>query len=91
VWEPLKDNSNFVLLVIGREHNEDELKNFAKKRKLDLPFYPDQDRAIFSQFAPNTIPRNYLIDPNGKVIYAATGYTEKEFNHLVKLINQKVQ
>jgi len=89
VWEKYKDHKDFVLLVIGREHSAEELEKFGKDRKLDLPFYPDPEREVYSQFAANTIPRNYLIDKNGKVVYASSGFNTDDFEALkILLANQ---
>ncbi len=89
VWEKYKDHKDFVLLVIGREHSADELEKFGVDRQLDLPFYPDPERNVYNQFAANTIPRNYLIDKSGKVVYASTGFNADDFEALkILLANQ---
>jgi len=51
VWEEFKDNEEFALLVVGREHSQQEIDIFAQKKSLDLPFYPDPEREMFSKFA----------------------------------------
>jgi peroxiredoxin len=86
VWGKYKDNPNFVFLVIGREHSKDELTKFAESTGLELPFYPDKDRAIYKLFAKSIIPRNILVDRDGKVIYSASGYQEEEFLKLIELL-----
>ncbi|MCT4646757.1 MAG: TlpA family protein disulfide reductase [Carboxylicivirga sp.] len=90
VWEQFKDNEDFVLLVIGREHTAEELKKFAKNKGLDLPFCPDEERKIFSQFATQSIPRNYIVDKTGKVIYASKGYTQVEFEHMINVLKKRL-
>jgi len=90
VWEQYKDNDDFVLLVIGREHSAEELKKFAKDKGLDLPFCPDEDRAIFSQFATQSIPRNYIINKGGKIVYASKGYSHKEFEHMMSVLKSQM-
>jgi len=47
-----------------------------------LPFAPDPERDIYSLFAEKTIPRNVIIDKNGKISFQSIGYTEGEFNKL---------
>jgi thiol-disulfide isomerase/thioredoxin len=79
VYKKYKDNKDFVLVVLGREHNNDELKEFAAQWNYDLPFAPDIERKIFSLYAKLSIPRNVIIDKEGKISLQSIGYTEKEF------------
>ncbi|MCG8580775.1 MAG: TlpA family protein disulfide reductase [Bacteroidales bacterium] len=90
VWKPFKDNDDFVLLVIGREHTPEELKKFASDKGLDLPFCPDEGREIFSQFARQSIPRNYIINKGGKIVYASKGYSHKEFEHMIDVLKRQL-
>jgi len=87
IWKRYKDNSNFELLVIGREHSEQELEKFTKD-KYTMPFYPDEGRKIYQLFAENTIPRNYIVDKEGKIVYMLTGFTEDDFNEMLKVLDK---
>lgn len=91
LWPKYKDNKNFQLLVIGREHTDAELAKYNEKKGFDFPLYPDKNRAIFGAFAKNLIPRSYLIGKDGKVIYASKGYTEEEFAELMGKIEAAVK
>ena len=86
LWPRYKDNKNFVLLVIGREHSDADLKTYNEKKGFTFPLYPDKNRKIYGAFAENLIPRSYLIDKNGKVIFATAGYTDAEFTTLMNKI-----
>lgn len=88
IWDKYKDNKNFSLLVIGREHDDAELAKYNEKKGFTFPLYPDKNRSIFGAFAGNLIPRNYLIGKNGNVIYTSKGYTEEEFNELLAVIEK---
>jgi peroxiredoxin len=91
IWDVYKDNPDFQLLVVGREHNEADLKKFNEKRGFTFPLYPDKNRSIFSSFAKNAIPRNYLIGKDGKVVYTSKGYTPAEFAELIGMIQTSLQ
>jgi thioredoxin-related protein len=39
-------------------------------------------------FAEKTIPRAYLFDKQGKLIYASIGYTAEEFQKLMETIEK---
>lgn len=86
LWPKYKDNNNFALLVIGREHTDAELQKYSEKKGFTFPLYPDKNRAIYDAFAKNLIPRCYLVDKTGKVVYAAKGYSEEDFAELMKQI-----
>lgn len=85
VWDKFK-GKNFVMVSIGREHKDAELKEFQQKRQLTLPMAADPDRKIFSRFATDQIPRNYVIGADGKIAYQSSGYSEPEFKRLLAAI-----
>ncbi len=82
VYDKYKDNENFVLMIIGREHNREEIEKFKTEQKFNMPFYPDPERKIFSVYASQNIPRNFIIDKDGKVVISSSGYTKKEFEEI---------
>ncbi|MBE0676589.1 MAG: TlpA family protein disulfide reductase [Bacteroidales bacterium] len=82
VWNKYRDNSNFVLVVMGREHDAQTLKDFAASKNLNLPFAPDVKREVFAKYAEKNIPRNVIIGKDGKIAWQSTGYTEEEFSKL---------
>ena len=88
IWEKYKDNPDFVLLVIGRDHSEEELNAFKEKNKFTLPMYPDKEKIVYSLFANQYIPRNYLIGKDGKVVFNSMGFTPDDFNSLVKKLKK---
>ena len=90
IWDKHKNDKNFQFFVFGREEGWDKLIPYKTKRGFTFPILPDVDRSIFSKFAKQSIPRNILIDQNGKIIYQSIGYEEKEFQRLVKLIDDKL-
>ena len=88
LWPKHKDNKNFKMLVIGREHTDEDLKKYNERKKFTFPLYPDPKREVFSMFAEKSIPRAYLFDKNGKLIYASVGYTAEEFQKLMETIEK---
>ncbi len=88
VWNKYKSNPKFQLLVIGRDHTESEILAFKTKRKFDLPMYPDKSKLIYSLFAKKYIPRSYLIDETGKVVYSSMGYTSSEFEKMLNMLDE---
>ena len=82
VWEKYKNNPDFALIVLGREHSEQEVKDFVKKKNFTMPFAPDPDRGIFKLYASQNIPRNVIIGKDGKIIFQNIGYTKEEFDKI---------
>lgn len=86
LWPKYSSNKDFVMLTIGREHTDAELKTYNEKKGFTFPLYPDRGRKIFDAFAKSLIPRSYLIGKDGKVIYRSVGYSEEDFNALMQKI-----
>lgn len=88
VYEKFENRNDFEVLVIGREHSWKEVNKFKTDNNFNLPFYPDPKREIFSKYAKQNIPRNFIIDKNGKIAVASTGFNEKEFAEIIATVNQ---
>ena len=88
LWPRYKDNKDFVMLVVGREHTDEDLQKYTERKKFTFPLYPDPKREVFSLFAEKSIPRAYLFDKSGKLIYSSIGYTAEEFQKLMETIEK---
>lgn len=91
VFEKLKTNKNFEVLVIGREHDWETVNKFKADNNYSLPFYPDPERDIFSKYAKQNIPRNFIIDKDGKIAVASIGFEEEEFNKIIEKVENLLQ
>ena len=91
LWPKYKDNKDFVMLVIGREHTDEQLQKYNERKKFTFPLYPDPKREVFSLFAEKSIPRAYLFDKERKLVYASVGYTEEEFQKLMSTIEASLK
>ena len=90
IWAKYKDNENFELIVFGREHIADEMIAFKEKNRYTFNIVPDPGRKIYSLFAERYIPRNIVLDREGKIIYQATGFDDKEFAKLKETIENEL-
>lgn len=88
VYKKFKGNNNFEVLVIGREHDWATVNKFKTDNNYVLPFYPDPKRDIFSKYATQSIPRNFVIDKDGKIAVSSIGFKEKEFNEIIKKVEE---
>ena len=48
VYDKLKDNKSFELIILGREHSWEEINKFTSENNYYMPFYPDVERKAFS-------------------------------------------
>lgn len=91
LWPEYKDNKDFVLLVIGREHTDEQLRAYNERKKFTFPLYPDPKREVFSLFAEKSIPRAYLFNKEGEVVYTSIGYEKEEFGYLMNAIAEALK
>ena len=88
VYNKYKDQSDFEVLVSGREHSYEELNKFKKDNNYSLPFYSDPKREAFSKYASQNIPRNFIVDKTGKIVVSSTGFKVEEFNDIIKKVEE---
>jgi peroxiredoxin len=91
IWDKYKNNENFQLIILGRQHNETEVRNFASSKKFTMPFAPDPERKIYGLYATQFIPRNVIIGKDGKIIFQSMGYTPEEFRKIEDLLAEKLK
>jgi peroxiredoxin len=91
IWDKYKDNPQFVLVILGREHTEAEVSAFAEKKSFTMPFAADPKREIFSLYATQNIPRNVIIGKDGNILFQGTGFSEEEFTVIEKIIAEKLK
>jgi peroxiredoxin len=91
VFYKFKDRDDFEVLVIGREHDWATVNTFKSDNNYSLPFYPDVDRSIFSKYAKQSIPRNFIVDKEGNIAVASIGFVPKEFEEMIKKVKELLQ
>ena len=77
----------FAFLPISRGEKKDVVEAFRKKMNYTFPMGLDPQQSIYKLYASNYIPRNFVVDKDGKVIYVSVGYTPEEFAEMVKVID----
>ena len=80
----------FVFLPISRGEELHTVAAFRKRMGYTFPMGLDPDQRIFRRYATNYIPRNFLINREGKVVLASIGYDKGEFAHLIKAIEKTI-
>jgi peroxiredoxin len=87
IWMKYKDNNKFAMMSFGRGHDAVEVNTFKSDKKLGFPVYPDADKGIYTKYATQYIPRNYIVDTNGIIVYASTGFSNEEFERMLSFLD----
>ncbi|TSJ43580.1 TlpA family protein disulfide reductase [Mucilaginibacter corticis] len=91
IWDKYKNNPKFALFIFGREQGWDVVLPFKQQNHYTFTVLPDEGRKVFKLYASQFIPRNVVIDENGKIIYQSIGYSTDEFQKLLDLMDSKLR
>lgn len=81
--EELSEEEDFRLVVIAREHTDEDIEEYIEQKGFTFPIYPDPKREVYSLFAQSYIPRAYLVDKEGVIRKATVGYDDMEFAGMI--------
>jgi peroxiredoxin len=90
VWQKYKGD-DFSMIAIARGQGIQEIKAFQEKHKFTYPLGPDPQKSIYSKFSNAGIPRNYLINRKGQIIYQSIGFDPKDFNELITILDKELK
>ncbi|MDD5765581.1 MAG: TlpA disulfide reductase family protein [Candidatus Marinimicrobia bacterium] len=91
IWNKYRADSSVAVVAIGREHKAEELVKFAQEKNFTLPMAPDPERKVYNLFASMYVPRVFLIDRAGKIIYQTSGFDEEEFGRLTVILGKALE
>ena len=81
----------FVFIPISRAEEMQTVAAFREQMGYTFPMGLDPERKIYDLYASNFIPRNFLIDGEGKVVVASVGYEPEEFDALIQKIEEMLK
>ncbi len=90
VWQKYKDQG-LVFIAIGRQHTNDELARFQNEKKFTFPLAGDPKREVFAKYARANIPRNYLINKQGRIVYQSMGYSDDMVAEISAAVQQALE
>lgn len=90
LWEKYEEDDNVLILPISREEGEKEISNYWTLNNLTLPFSPQENRNIYSLFATSGIPRIYISDKEGRVIFMSDDKDMPSLGLLIKTIESYI-
>ena len=77
----------FTFLPVSRGEERETVAAFREKTGYTFAMGLDPEQTIYNLYASNYIPRNFLIDKEGRVVLATVGYEPEEFDALVGRID----
>lgn len=77
---------DFLFLPVSRSESRQAVASFRQKTGYNFPMGLDSTRSVYDRYASNYIPRNFLIDAEGKVVTATVGFEPEEFDELIRAI-----
>ena len=89
IWQPHKNNKNFVLVGVDREEPREVVEEYTAKLGTTYPMLLDEKGDAFASYAlrKSGITRNVLIDRDGRIVKLTRRFVEEEFNDLVATID----
>ena len=91
IYNKYKNHPNFELLIFGREHSQEEVEKFRRQKGYTFPILGDPRRMVYSKFASSLIPRSFIIDRTGKVIYSSIGFDDEDFDKLKIVLAEELK
>jgi len=76
LWNVLEPDPNFRMLIIGREETVESVAAFKAEHGYTMLMTADPEATVFQEFAKESIPRTYLISPEGKILFQTVGFAE---------------
>lgn len=84
-------NPDFVFLPISRGESRATVEAFVTKRGYSFDVAIDPKQEVWDKFATQAIPRNFVVDRNGKVTFVGVGYSKQDFPLLMQAIDQALK
>ena len=80
-----------VVLPISRGEKRDVVEKFITDNNYTFGVGLDSDRAIYDLYASNYIPRTFIVNKQGKVVYRTAGYDETIAEEVNAAISQALK
>lgn len=72
LYQLYKSNDGFRLIGISREENSVDVSAYWKSNGFDMPYSSQTDRTVYNMFAIRDIPRIYICDKQGRIVFVSS-------------------
>jgi thiol-disulfide isomerase/thioredoxin len=91
IWQKYKSSSDFAMIAIAREQTKDVVLDFQRThRSLTFPLACDPDRSTYKLFADSGIPRVYVVDRHGIIVFQTVGYAHEEIGAIDRAVQKAI-
>lgn len=90
VWQTYRDK-DLKFVAVGREHSAAEMNAFREETGFTFPLAADPKRETYGKFAEKWIPRTYVIDRNGTILFQSKGFERDEFDQMIAVIDDALE
>jgi peroxiredoxin len=90
IWQRFQGRE-LAVLVVGREHTNDEIAPFMEEFGYTFPVAGDPERTAYGQYASQYIPRNVVVGPDGTILFQSSGFEKEEFDQMIELIETTLE
>ena len=74
IWQRYRSNPDFAMVAIAREQTKGTIAGWKKSHSAyTFPLAYDPDRSTYKLFADSGIPRSYVVDRHGMIVYQSLG------------------
>jgi len=70
------DLVNVVCITIDKARDKDKAKSFVKSKGYEFITLFDPNKSVSQLLNVNTIPRTFIVNSNGEIVYTHEGYTQ---------------
>ena len=91
VWDVFGRRAGFTMVSVAREEKADVVKPFVQDKGLTWNFALDPDRRAYARYAEAFIPRNTVVDGQGRIIFQSEGFEEPEFREMIRVIREALE
>jgi peroxiredoxin len=88
IWKKYR-GSGFEMIAIAREQTDKEISEYRAKHKYTFPMAADPRRDAYGKFANAGIPRNYVVNREGKILFQSVGYSPDDFQKMKSILERE--
>lgn len=89
IWQKYRSSPDFAFLAIAREQDKSTVLEFQRKHPgLTFPLAWDPERTAYAQLASAGIPRNYVVNRHGVIVYQSVGYGPRAIDALDRAVQK---
>jgi thiol-disulfide isomerase/thioredoxin len=89
VWQKYKSTPGFAFIAIAREQDQDTVLKFQKTHpSFTFPLAWDPKREAYALLADAGIPRTYVVDRHGIIVYQSVGIEPNAFGEVDRAIQK---